>query len=93
MSYYQAIKKHAKSKKAAQAIHAKKRAAERYNVVLSTSDLDLMVKYIQSGRCNLLQKQTNRVSLFEVDAHGKTYRVAYDRNRHSIITFLPKENI
>lgn len=88
MTYYAATKN--KGKKYAQSAHAKRRAAERYNVVVSSDDLKTVVQRIQSGRCTLLQKQSNRVSLFDVDIHGTVYRVVYDKKRHSIVTFLPK---
>ena len=72
-------------------IHAKRRAKERFGLELNRHQLRELVKQIQSGKAEHLETQSNRVSIKRVKFEGSFYTVAYDKNRQTIITFLPEE--
>lgn len=82
-----------KSKKHAQRTHAKLRAFQRYGWNFNRHEMNALKNRIQNGEAHFVEKQSNRVSVFDIDINGETARVVYDRTRHQIITFLPKEAI
>jgi len=80
-----------RSKKHAQRHHAKQRAYQRYGWNLNKHDLNLLAKRIQRGDGRFVERQSNRVTVWDIDINGETARVIYDSQRHQIVTFLPKE--
>lgn len=74
-----------------QRIHAKKRALERCGVNLNRHDMRELVTSIQKGHFSLLEKQSNRVSVFKAKIDEEYYPVVYDRQRKTIVTVLPKD--
>jgi hypothetical protein len=78
-----------RSKLRAQRKHAKRRALERYGLGLGRSDIAEVVKKIQAGEAVFVEKQSGRVSVWDVEVGGKTARVVYDKLRKNIATFLP----
>lgn len=72
-------------------IHAKRRAQERFGLELNRHQLRELVKQIQSGKAEHVETQSNRVSIKRVKFEGSFYTVAYDKNRQTIITFLPED--
>lgn len=89
MSYYQ--KRRKLDRKTAMSAHAKKRIAERYGVIMTSDDLKNVVSMIQAGECVHKERISHRLSKHEVTIRDKTFLVVYDRNRHCIVTFLPRE--
>jgi hypothetical protein len=82
------------SKERSQTKHAIRRGVERYGVVLSKSDIAGLVSQIQSGEGRLIEKQSLRVSIWEVTLrNGSTATVVYDKSRKTIATLLPPELI
>jgi hypothetical protein len=77
-----------RNKSQGERIHAKKRALERYGLVLTTADLRVLVSQIQSNGAKLVEDQSLRVGVFMLTAREKEVLVAYDRKRKEIITFL-----
>lgn len=71
--------------------HAKKRAMERYGLTLNREQYGELVKKIQRGNARLMQKQSLRVSVWEIEIRGFKVLVVYDKKRHNIVTFLPPE--
>lgn len=71
--------------------HAKRRAAERYGIFLGKEEQGRIVKDIQEGKATLLEKQSLRVSVWEVKVEGKIIPVCFDKKRQAIITCLPQE--
>lgn len=76
------------SKEYAQYRHAIRRAKERVGIDLTITEIRALVKQIQSGGAEFVNKQTNRVSVFKLTLHGKETLVVYDSSRHTIVTFL-----
>ncbi len=69
--------------------HAKLRLHQRYGIVTNRFGLAELVKEIQAGRATFVQRQSNRVTVFDVPFRGQTVRCVYDKMRHSIVTALP----
>jgi len=82
-----------RNKKTCQAIHATKRGVERAGIVLGPKSQAEIVRMIQGviPGAKFLEKQSNRVSLFDVEWEGHRLVTAYDRHRKQIITILTHE--
>lgn len=78
-------------KREAQRVHAKRRAAERYGLILNRSDLREIVLAIQRQQATFLFKESNRLTHYALDFQGKRVVVVYDKQRKTIVTFLPPE--
>lgn len=76
-------------KKLAERAHAKKRALERFSISYNKEVRREIISTIKAGAAILLRKQSNRVSLWKVQVAGQDCKVAYDKHRKEIITFLP----
>lgn len=75
-------------KKKAQSIHAKRRANQRYDLTLSSKDLKEVVKRIQAGNATFIRRDSLRVTVWKILIHDTIVKVAYDRIRKQIVTFL-----
>lgn len=77
------------SKREAQLRHAANRALERYGLYLQRADIQWIVDEIQAGR-GASVRQTNRTSVVNLQYRdGPRMRVVYDRQRKTIVSFLP----
>ena len=85
------MKKKRRTKRDGQKIHAKKRALQRYGIDVNSKLLHELIKQIQSGKSNYLERKTHRISIHLVHYEGKSFKVAYDKTRQNICSFLPKE--
>ena len=71
-------------------IHAKRRAFQRYNIMPNDEELDVLVKRIQERQqVTFVERQSDRVTVWDLDVLGTLCRVAYDGQRKMISTFLP----
>lgn len=79
------------SKKSSERSHARRRALERYGIDMGPHTRKRIISAIQNGTSRLVEKQSLRVTVHDVDLddEGTTVRVCYDRSRKEIITFLP----
>ena len=71
--------------------HAQRRAYERHGLQLTRHDLNEIVRQIQAGKAHFVERQSHRVSLFDIDIDGRSARVVYDKQRKTIVSFLPAE--
>ena len=71
--------------------HAFHRFAERFGCGLSNVTYKEMIQQIQDGKATFVRKQSNRVSIWRLLYDDKVVRVAYDKERHQIVTFMPEE--
>lgn len=78
------------SKAQTQRRHAIRRAHERHGLQLTRQDLNDIVRQIQSDKATFVERQSLRVSLFDVVVHERSVRVVYDRQRKTIVSFLPE---
>jgi len=85
------------SKAEAEKKHAIRRARERYRLALTDEDYTYLVNCIRKqGQKNrqrmpveLVERQSNRVSLYDIIFPTVVLRTVYDHARGRIVTFLP----
>lgn len=46
---------------------------------------------IREGRSVVVRKQSNRITVHDVTLGSRTVRAVYDRRRHEVVTFIPRE--
>jgi hypothetical protein len=98
-----AVKKKRKPKATDKALsqyrHAKQRAQERYGIILDENSYRSLCQNIQAGIGTCLGKQSLRLTVWQISAeafsiekgrHPVLANVVYDKVRHSICTFLPR---
>jgi len=78
------------SKSTNQKRHARRRAAERYELDLHQDAQAAIVRAIQGGEARFIRKQSQRVSVWEVEHGGRRLPVVYDKKRKTIVTVLPE---
>jgi len=72
--------------------HAKVRFIQRLGITLSSQLHDELVRQIQKKEAKLIEKQSNRVSVFMVDVgEGREAKVVYDKNSKNLVTVLLDE--
>ncbi len=81
----------AKGKKAAQRVHARRRAEERYGVELTGHARKMINSQIQDGKAKFLFRQSGRVTHWMVNFEGKDMFAVYDKKNNQVVTFLPME--
>ena len=79
-----------KNKVNAQTKHAQIRAKQRYDLNFSESDIYHIKNQIQNGNATFLEHKTNRISIFAMNLAGTDVPIAYDNQRHSVVSFLPQ---
>jgi hypothetical protein len=72
----------------AQRAHAKRRLQERYGLTVNRHDLRDMVALIQGGHARMIERQSHRVTVWDLTFHGKEIRVVYDNLRKVVVTAL-----
>ncbi len=72
--------------------HTQKRAKYRYGLTIGPKTYDCLCKKIQEQQDSVfLYKKSNRVTLYAVFMEDQWIPVIYDKERHSVVTFLPPE--
>jgi hypothetical protein len=90
MTYYQTTKKDI-DKRSAQILHSIKRARERYGLELSIADIESIAQLIRAQKTRRVKDVSNTRVIHELDFNGITVLVVYDKKRHTLNTFLPKD--
>jgi len=78
-------------KGASQEIHALRAAKKRYGVEVGLVGMCEIRVQIREGRSRCLERQSRRVTIHEVQWAGQAMVVAYDSQRHTLVTFLPAD--
>lgn len=73
--------------------HALARAKERYGVSFSYSDLAAIVGIIKSGLAVFRGDGGEFRELYDVQYHGRKFRVVFGKVTQNIVTFLPPETV
>ena len=84
-----------KGKKKNQIKHARKRFLNRFDIDLNDNQYIQLVNKIQKGRGELVRRQSNRVSIWDIEFEGQMIRVVYDKKTKAIVTALypPREKL
>ena len=77
------------SKRKAQKQHAKKRARERYGLLVNKIDIENLINAIQNNKGEFIYRSSNRATVWKLKCKGKEVLVVYDKLRGQIVTFLP----
>ena len=77
-----------KGKKKNQIKHARKRFEARFDVSLNENQYTQMINRIKKGKAKFVQRQSNRVSLWDIEFEGHLIRVVYDKKTSAIVTAL-----
>jgi hypothetical protein len=78
-----------KNKQKLQVEHARRRFRERYGIVLNEHQYKYLSQQISDNRAKFIEKQSNRVSVFELKYENQMVRVVYDKQTKQIVTVLP----
>jgi hypothetical protein len=76
------------SKKRAQQRHARQRALARTGLNIGPCQQDEIVTMIRNGEAEFVRKESNRVTVFDVNYENTTLRVVYDKQRKSLATIM-----
>lgn len=71
--------------------HARFRAQQRYGINLNRHVRKDLIQKIKTGKCLLLEKETNSRRKYLVEYEGQRVIVVYSKTRQEIITLLPFE--
>ena len=82
-----------KSRTNKQRNHAKRRFKQRYGIDFNQQMRQEFRRLIQSNQCVLVEKQSNRISIWDVTYEGNVYRIVYDKQRKNVVTVLPELQI
>lgn len=85
------------TKKLAERVHAQARLEELYGISLSGKEYKAVIRSIsESTRTNptarLIERTSQRVSVWEVPYNGQFLKAVYDGKRKEIITFKQSQN-
>lgn len=67
--------------------HGLRRLRERLG--LNSADYVEIVKMIQEGNAKFVDRQSNRITIFDVEYKGMKARIVYDKIRKNIVTAVP----
>lgn len=79
------------SKTSAQQKHARSRAMQRFGINLTPAKQAAIVRMIQTGRAEKVDRQSHRVTRWLVTIDGDRMFVVYDKQRKTIATVMPPE--
>lgn len=82
-----------RSKAKTQRIHAARRCFQRYGFRLSKRQQDQIVHQIELGDAELVEHQTNRVSVFKANCEDQELYVVYDKKRKTLASVLSKDMV
>jgi hypothetical protein len=71
--------------------HFKKRMAERHQLILTQGDINEIITLIKSNNSKLIEKQSNRVIVYEIRYKNKTFHIPFDTIRKIPITVYKDE--
>src|SRR3989304_3851044 len=80
-----------KNKAQCQLDHFRRRMRERFGLHLNEGDIRNIVHQIQTGQSEMIDRQSNRVSVHRLTYKGEQINVAYDGQRGTLVTALMPE--
>lgn len=83
-----------RSKAQSQRVHARKRLQQRYGLDYNRElrkELETII-HSNDDRKKIIQRQSLRVTHYEIIHIGHTFHVIWDHKRQEIVTFLPSED-
>lgn len=77
-----------RSKSKDQQKHFKRRALERFGLHVDKNQYAEIIRMIQAGEGKFVEKQSKRVTVWELEIDDETMRVVYDKHRKTVVTAL-----
>ena len=77
------------NKRQAQRVHALRRARQRLGVRWSEEDLRHIAHLVTRNESRLVRRESNRISIREVEYAGLRFCIAWDHSRRQVATVLP----
>jgi hypothetical protein len=74
-------------------LHAKKRAFQRYGLILEDGDLQKIENKIRKGNAELQYKQSNAISVWKVDYRGREIVAVYNKKQKALSTLLTRKQL
>ena len=87
MSLKRLIRK-SRGKRRNQIKHARRRFKDRFDISLNDNQYKQLINRIKKGKATFVRRQSNRVSLWDIDFEGHLIRVVYDKKTSVIVTAL-----
>lgn len=84
-------KKKAPTKLQSERMHVKKRFSERFGLSVNRHLLRDFISQIQSQKAIFVERQSLRLTVWEISYENNWYRVIYDNKRKTLVTVLPKQ--
>ena len=72
--------------------HARNRFQKRFDIRLNDNQYNQIVNRVKKGRASFVRRQSNRISLWDLDFEGQRIRVVYDKKTAAIVTALYPPN-
>jgi hypothetical protein len=60
----------------------------RFDVALNSNQYIQLVNRIKKGKADFVRRQSNRVTLWDIEFEGQLIRVVYDKKTSAIVTAL-----
>ena len=77
-----------KGKRKNQIKHAKRRFKKRFDISLNENQYNQLVNRIKKGKADFVRRQSNRVTIWDLQFEGHEIRVVYDKHTSAIVTAL-----
>lgn len=74
-----------KSKTKTEKAHFSKRCIQRCGVILNNAEI---VRQIQANKLKFIERQSNRITVWEYIFNDVAYKVVYDKDRKTVVTIL-----
>ena len=77
-----------KGKRKNQIRHAFQRFEKRFDICLNDNQYNQLVNRIKKGKAEFVKRQSNRITIWDLEFEGQSVRVVYDKNTSAIVTAL-----
>lgn len=71
--------------------HCSRRFCERFGIYLDNNTQHKIIQQIQKGKAKFVERQSLRITVFEIEIEGELVKIVYDKIRKTIVTALYPE--
>lgn len=68
--------------------HFKRRLKERFGIYLANAQLDDLVARVQQGEGAFVERQSCRITVFDMEVEGQIARLVYDKRTKELVTAM-----
>ena len=66
---------------------------ERFGIALKKHQIQEIVKAIQGNKAKFIERQSNRVTVWQIVLDSQIVNIVYDKDRKMVVTALYPENL